>query len=115
MSGLTKGKHVIGEIGGIRCTVVESGLNLNRMQFLKGILEHNGYEVHYEAEKKEDPAADESYILGVNDLVFNPVIAIYARKLVMPDGRIITPAIWNQWTDQFDPRYYRFRLKKVSE
>ncbi|MCX6273120.1 MAG: hypothetical protein NTU44_18270 [Bacteroidetes bacterium] len=114
ISGLTKGKHVIAEIGGVRCTVVESGITESRMRFLKEILEFNKYEVLAEAEKKEDAAAAVTYIIGVTDLVYNPVIAIYANKLFLPDGRIISPAYWNQQTEKIDPRYYRFREKKLS-
>lgn len=114
MSGLTKGKHIIGELGGTRCTIVESGISESRMEFLKEILQHNQLEVYVEAEKKDDAEAPVTYTIGVSDLVFNPVIAVYARKLLLPDGQIVTPAYWNQLTDQIDPRYYRFRMKKVS-
>jgi hypothetical protein len=114
MSGLTKGKHVVAEIDGVRCTVVESGISEQRMNYLKEILTFNQYEVKTAVVKSDDPNAAVTYLLGVTDILFNPVIAIYARKLHLPDGRIITPAYWNQETVQIDPRYYRFRLKKIS-
>jgi hypothetical protein len=111
MAGLTKGKHVIAEIDGVRCTIVESGISEARMQFLKEILSENKLEVKVQEEKKENGDAS-TYTLGVTDLVFNPVIAIYARKLYHADGRIITPAYWNQFTDRIDNRYWRFVNKQ---
>ena len=41
MGNLTKGKHVIQEFDGVRCTVVETGIGSERMNFLKGIIEAN--------------------------------------------------------------------------
>lgn len=114
MSGLTKGKHVVAEIGGVRCTVVETGISEQRMKFLQDILTANHYDVKVEEEKKEDTSLPLTFKIGVTDILFNPVIAIYASKLLLPDGRIITPAYWNQQTDHNDPRYYRFRMKKIS-
>ncbi len=112
MGNLTKGKHVIQEFDGVRCTVVETGIGSERMNFLKGILEANKLEVKTTIEKQEDAA--DKYSIGVTDLVFNPVMAIYARKLFMEDGRIITAAFWNQQTDYIDPRYWRFKIRKEN-
>ena len=36
---LNKGKHLVEEIDGVRCTVVEKGITAERAQFLKNILE----------------------------------------------------------------------------
>jgi hypothetical protein len=110
MAGLTKGKHVIAEIEGVRCTLVETGISESRMKFLKELLASNNFEVKVSSETKEEGAAP-IYTLGVTDLIFNPVIAIYARKLYHPDGRIITAAYWNQDTDRLDNRYWRFVKK----
>ncbi|MHC1706057.1 MAG: hypothetical protein AB9842_00910 [Bacteroidales bacterium] len=114
MSGLTKGKHVVAEIDGVRCTVVETGISEERMLFLQELLSANKYDVKVEEEKKEDAAVPPTFKIGVTDIIFNPVIAIYSKKLLLPDGRVITPAYWNQQTDHIDPRYYRFRMKKSS-
>ena len=110
MGNLTKGKHVVQEIGGVRCTVIESGISEERMTFLKQILENNKYVTYTEVEKKE-ALSTPTYIIGVTDIVFTPVVAIYANKLKLADGRIITPAYWNQQTDYIDPRYWRFKAK----
>jgi hypothetical protein len=114
MGNLTKGKHVIQEFDGVRCTVVETGIGFERMRFLKEILEGNRLEVKTVVEKQDDPAGVEKYTIAVTDLVFNPVIAMYARKLYLKDGRVVTPAYWNQQTDYIDPRYWRFKVKKEN-
>ena len=114
MSGLTKGKHVVAEIGGVRCTVVETGISEAMMLFIKDILTSNKLEVKVEEEKREDATLPVTYKIGVTDIQFNPVIAIYAKKLHLPNGLVISPAYWNQQSDHNDPRYYRFRTKKIS-
>ena len=45
---LTSGKHIVKEIDGTRCTVLESGIPEERMEFLKHLMELNGYEVRVE-------------------------------------------------------------------
>lgn len=90
---LNQGKHIIEVIDGKRCTLVESGMDAKRKEFLKTILEFNSYEV------KE--AVDEAGLwkIGVTDVVFNPIIDVYKRKLLSPNGHRITPAYWLQLTD----------------
>lgn len=90
---LNQGKHIIEVIDGKRCTLVESGISLNRKEFLKSILEFNGYEVK--------TAVDEAgaWKIGVTDVVFHAVVDIYKRRLHSPNGHIITPAYWLQLTD----------------
>ncbi|MFH0865980.1 MAG: hypothetical protein V1904_07280 [Bacteroidota bacterium] len=107
---LNKAKHIISEIQGVRCTVVETGLNEERLSFLKSLLEHNKLEVKVAEEKKEN--APVTYTIGVTDILFNPVLAIYERSLKSLDGYKVTPAFWNQDTTVFDPRYWLMRRKK---
>jgi hypothetical protein len=103
---LTKGKHIIAEIGGVRCTVVESGAGENRCAFLKQLLEQNGYEVKTEKEKSKEGTLLETCILGVTDIRFNPMITVYEQKLKRTDGHVVTPAYWNQWTADPDLPYW---------
>ena len=42
---LNKGKHIVEEIDGVRCSVVEKGVSPERMEFLKKLLEINKYTV----------------------------------------------------------------------
>jgi hypothetical protein len=96
---LNKGKHIIAELDGVRCTVVESKITDERVKFLKGILENNGYEVKIQQDAAEAEDAAVTFTIGVTDLVFNPVIAVYQKRLKLKDGKRVTPAYWNQWNE----------------
>ena len=103
---LNHGKHIVAEIEGVRCTVIETGLNENRCHFLKEVLLQNGFEVKLEKEKAKDGTPLESWILGVTDRIFNPMIRIYEQKLFRADGHPVTPAYWNQWAVDPDLPYW---------
>lgn len=113
---LEKGKHIVKEIEGVRCTVVESGCSAERVAFLRGILEHNGLVVKSEAmpvkEVEGQPAPPATYIIGVTSIAFNPVIAVYGRTLMTRDGRRISPDYWNQRTDETEPNYWDLGKKR---
>lgn len=104
--GLETGKHIEKEINEIRCKVVETGISMERVDFLTPLLEHNGFEVHFEELKKkleEDPT---TYILGVTDVTFNPVLAVYKLQLLTKDGRKVSPAYWNQQSEDTIIEYW---------
>jgi hypothetical protein len=107
---LTKGKHNVKEIGGVLCTVVESGITSERVSFLKALLEFNKYEVMVEEDKSAD-GSEKTYTLGVTDIVFNPMIAVYELSLNRPDGGIVLPAYWNQQPEKTDLPYFEYRLR----
>lgn len=108
---LDKGKHVVEEIDGIRCSVVEKGVSQERLGFLREILEYNHLEVHIQEDKRESEDLPVTYTIGVTDLLFNIVIAIYQVRLKLRDGRKVSPAYWNQWADKIDNKYWRYRRK----
>lgn len=89
---LNKIKPVIEEIDGVRCVVVESGIDSARADFLTKLLIHNHYEV------KSYTAEDKSITLGVTNLLFNPVLDVYKRKLKSLTNHKVTPAYWLQTT-----------------
>ena len=93
---LNKGKHNVGEVDGVRCTIVETGISRERAEFLKELLSFNGFEVMIQEEITDPPAENKTYALGVTDIVFNPVIAVYQKRLQRKDGKKVTPAYWNQ-------------------
>ena len=107
---LNKLKHIISEIDGVRCSIVETCVSGERAAFLKELLEHNGKEVKVIEEKKD--ATEKTFTIGVTDILFNPVFAVYERTLKSIDGFKVTPAYWNQQTTVFDPRYWIKRRKK---
>ena len=91
-----KGKHNVAEINGVRCTVVESGITKDRIEFLNKLLSHNGYEVKLEQEKDKEGTLLDTYLIGVTDILFNPVIMIYMLKLFRKDGQVVTAGYWEQ-------------------
>ena len=104
---LNSGKHIVKEIESIRCTILEEGVSEDRMNFLKKLMELNGYEVKADKEAKKDETLPDTYIIGVTDISFNPVIAVYQRMLRDFDGRIVTPAYWKQQTEVSKGWYWK--------
>jgi hypothetical protein len=103
---INNAKHIIGEIDGVRCTIVERGLSLDRAAFLRELLEFNNLEVKEMAEPSASAGEESKYTVGVTNLVFNPVFAIYERKLKNRDGIFVTPGYWKQECINCDPRYW---------
>jgi hypothetical protein len=93
---LNNTKHTISEIGGIRCSIVETGTSPERLGFLKDLLEFNGYEVKSEEEKKKTEDAPTTFIIGVTNILFNPVTQVYMKKLKTREGYLVTPNYWEQ-------------------
>ena len=103
---INRAKHIVNEIDGVRCTIVETGISLERVAFLRELLEFNNLEVKEMVELSETQGDEPKYILGVTDLVFNPVFAIYECKLKIRDGKYVTPGYWKQECIECDPRYW---------
>ncbi|MCK9398699.1 MAG: hypothetical protein M0Q51_01725 [Bacteroidales bacterium] len=103
---LNKGKHNVGEVDGVRCTIVETGISHKRAAFLKDLLEFNGLEVKIQEEISDPQAAQKTFTLGVTDIVFNPVIAVYEKSLITKENRKVTPAYWNQWDEPANIPYW---------
>ncbi|HFB62376.1 MAG TPA: hypothetical protein ENJ69_05275 [Bacteroidetes bacterium] len=115
------GAHKEKEIDGILCRLVEENIPRGRMEFLKKLLEHNGYEVKVEknqpAGSEEDSSAAETYNLWVTDVLFNPVVYVYELRLKTPDNKVVTPAYWMQLAtegiEKGEPDYYWELTKKA--
>jgi hypothetical protein len=100
---LTKGKHIVEEIDGIRCSIVEKGATRERVSFIKELLGHNGFEV------KIVQADDQTFTVGVTDIIFNIIIAVYNQSLRMAGNQIVSPAYWRQLTTISTPDYWDFK------
>jgi hypothetical protein len=105
---LNRGKHIVEEINGIRCTVIEKGASQERVAFLKDLLTFNKFEVQVEEEKKTEENAPASFIIGVTDIVFNPIISVYEQSLITAAGEKVCPAYWNQYTTENNSWYWDF-------
>jgi hypothetical protein len=88
---LNKGKHIVEEIDGVRCSLVEKGVSPERTEFLKKLLELNKYTVKIAAEGESG-----TFKIGVTDMLFNPVVNVYKRDLISASGKRVTPAYWLQ-------------------
>jgi hypothetical protein len=111
---INNAKHIIGEIDGVRCTIIENGITLDRVAFLRELLEYNNLEVKELTEPPANPGDEPKYTLGVTDLVFNPVFAVYECLLKIRDGKYVTPGYWKQDCTECDPRYW-IRRKAVKK
>jgi hypothetical protein len=90
---LNKLKPIVEEFNGVRCIVVETGLSRERADFLTKLLVHNKYDV------KETTTPETTITLGVTDLLFNPVLDVYKRRLYSLTNKKVTPAYWLQKAD----------------
>lgn len=98
-------------INGIRCRIIDADVDKDRMLFLKNLMEFNKYEVI--VEETEHESLGKTYRIGVTDLTFHPVIAIYARKLKTPDLKIVSPNYWNQLNKDNNLQYWEYREKSL--
>jgi len=99
-------KHLVEDIAGTRCTIVEKGATPQRVGFLKELLTFNGFEVVTAEDKNEDTSAAVTYTIGVTDLVFNPVISVYEMSLKTPSGERVSPAYWEQKKTEIVDQYW---------
>lgn len=106
MIRLNNAKHIVGEIDGIRCTIIESGADIARAAFLRQLLEFNNLEVKELIIPSETEGEEPSYTIGVTDIVFNPVFAVYECLLKTPEGGYVTPGYWAQECIDCDPMYW---------
>jgi hypothetical protein len=117
--------HEFEDLEGVKCAIVERNVLPARVEFLKKLLEYNGYTVvvvkspppkvappkPVVAEQvtpvtatatdaaAEIPAPPETFTVGVTDVTFNAVNAIMGRLLKTPDKHIVTLAYWQQKED----------------
>ncbi|MBK8519821.1 MAG: hypothetical protein IPL54_02670 [Chitinophagaceae bacterium] len=112
--------HEFEELDGVKCGIVEKNVSPQRVAFLKKILEYNkftvvvvpspppkvaaapvakvveGEETPAPPPPPPEPAAPETFTVGVTDYTYNTINAIYGRLLKTPDGHVVTIAYWQQ-------------------
>lgn len=101
------GKHLFGSIEEQRVTFVEKKIEEVRKDFLKKLLEHNGFEVIIQEEKRKTEEEPQLYTLAVTDMVFNPTLWVFHRRLKTFDGHKVTPDYWNQISEDTKPQYWK--------
>ncbi len=105
--------HEFEELDGVKCGIVEKNVVPERVQFLKDLLEQNGFTVVVVPSpplKAAAPAAElleglepskslatpETFTVGVTDYTFNAINAIFGRLLKTKSGHVVTLAYWQQ-------------------
>ena len=108
--------HEFGEVGEVKCSIVEKNASKERVAFLKDLLECNGFTVVVAASPltkaapapkpvtegepvsvvKEIPPPPETFTVAVTNVSFNPTNAIFGRQLKTKAGQIVTLAYWEQ-------------------
>jgi hypothetical protein len=103
-----EGKHSFGSIGETRVTFVEKGVTEERRDFLKKLLEVNGLEVLIEEDKRKNEEEPQLYTVAVTDMVFNPTVYVFQRRLKTIDGEhIVNQNYWNQISENTKPQYWK--------
>lgn len=110
MKSSLSGKHTFGELEDKRVTFVEKSVSKERADFLEKLLSHNRFEVIVSQDKKKSEEDPTYYTVGVVDMVFNPTIWIFQRRLYTLDGRKVTQDYWNQKTEDTIPQYFESKL-----
>lgn len=112
--------HEFEDLDGVKCAIVEKNASQARVDFLKKILEYNGYTVIVVASPPpkvaakpvaaapaadgtiqpppvaETPTPPSTFTIGVTDVMFNATNAIFGRSLHTPDRHVVTLAYWEQ-------------------
>ena len=105
--------HTSEELNGIKCAIVEKNVSRERADFLKSLLQLNKYTVEIaatpppkaapakplaegEVAPPPPPPLPETFTVGVTDMMFNPINAIFGRTLHSQDGHVVTQAYWHQ-------------------
>ena len=110
--------HTFEDLGDKKCSIIEKNCTPERADFLNKLLTYNGFEVVVvkspppKAAKPAAPAAEvtpadvpvaeaapmppDTFSVGVTDLSFNPVNAVFNRDLNTPEGAVVTSDYWKQ-------------------
>jgi hypothetical protein len=115
--------HEFEELNGIKCAIVEKNVSASRVEFLKNLLEFNGYTVvaipspapkaappkpaaaaasgdtaqlTSQPLNESTPPPPATFTVGVTDITFNPINAVFGRLLRTPDKHVVTLAYWQQ-------------------
>lgn len=107
--------HPFEDLDGVKCAVVERNAGEARVAFLKALLEQNHYEVVVvpspppkaaakpaapEGETAPEPLTPNpqppTFTVGVTDVTFNTINALFGRLLRTKDGHVVTRDYWLQ-------------------
>jgi len=72
------------------------------------LLVFNNLEVKVREDAPAEGSDQVTFTLGVTDIIFNPVYAVYDRVLLRPDGPVVSPAYWRQQEGDTTGEYWDF-------
>ncbi len=127
--------HSFDDLEGVKCAIVEKNCTPERVDFIKKVLEHNGFTLVIAktpppkaaapkpapkpaappppAEGEEPVAAapplpppapeppapplpPDTFTVGVTDVTFSSINAVFNRELKTPEGDVVTSSYWKQ-------------------
>jgi hypothetical protein len=111
--------HEFEDLQGVKCAIVERNASPERANFLRQLLEYNHFTVitvpappakplppkptpatgsstPEPVPAPTPPPVSESFTVGVTDVAFNPINAVFGRLLKAPGGHVVTLAYWQQ-------------------
>jgi hypothetical protein len=116
--------HVFEDLGEVKCAIAEKNCTPERVDFLKRLLENNGFTVIIAKSpppkgakptppkpvaitegaipvdplppEEHAPPPPDTFTVGVTDLTFSPINAVFNRELKTFDGAIVSSAYWKQ-------------------
>jgi hypothetical protein len=121
--------HLFEELNGLKCAIVEKNVAPPRVDFLRRLLEDNGLTVVVvpspppkappvaasapaassspagspaPADSTAVAPAPETFTVGVTDVQFNPINAVFGRLLKTSGGHTVTLAYWRQQENEPD-------------
>ena len=115
--------HLFEDLDGIKCAVVEKNVSQQRIDFLRPLLEYNGFKVIVvgspppkapvatEATVEVIVEAPSTFTVGVTDVGFNSTNAIFGRLLKSSEGNVVTLAYWLQKENTSDDSVPYFEKK----
>lgn len=120
------------DLGDVKCSIIEKNCSQERVDFLKRLLEFNGFEVVVvkspppkgakvavvenpdEGAVADSPAAPETFTVGVTDVTFNPINGVYNRQLKTEDGKYVTPFYWKQIDKESQDHIWYWKKRSQS-
>ena len=106
--------HEFEDLNGVKCAIVEKNVSQDRADFLNDLLKLNNYTVVIVASPpakaapspakatmeeiavNPPPAPPSTFTVGVTDVTFNAINAVFGRLLKTKDGHVVTLAYWQQ-------------------
>ena len=102
--------HLFEDLDGRKCAIVEKNVAPKRVAFLQYLLSGNGYTVVVvpspppktaapvvaAGESMAEQTTPATFTVGVTDVTFNPINAIFGRLLHTAGGHVVTLGFWQQ-------------------